>query len=316
MVRLYALAAVVTTLSVLARPTSAQLSISLADAGTRSSAPPSPTLTLGQAGQPANDGSVSVVPDTPTVPLNSTSAADPLPAVAQGNATYHAPPPASSTTTIDVSALPNSLPASNRTVSSNFTLPSATATATFPSLPTLNSLPYQFVVTDPSGLPRFTYNLTSLEQRTKEALCAQQIDFCAKAGCEQEDDGKKKGGEVKLINFCETKYMGVACRCSRGAARLQQYSWPVMLADCRGRNTACIDACQKPNAATADKNQCFQACRDNFETNCGRPGQMAADYSVRKEGQKPSYKVIQGGDAQNAAWGAIRLRGAMYLAKT
>ncbi len=51
-----------------------------------------------------------------------------------------------------------------------------------------------------------------------------QMQFCQTAGCNATD--------AKLTNFCETKYMGTACSCSKGASRLEQYQWPVMLADC------------------------------------------------------------------------------------
>ncbi|EPQ30281.1 uncharacterized protein PFL1_02397 [Pseudozyma flocculosa PF-1] len=259
-------------------------------------APPTPTAQSSVATTPLpTGGSVSVVSGA-TVSQLTSSSINTSPAVAQGTLTYSQPPLPSSTTTIDVSALPTSLPPYGHTVSSNFTLPSATATATFATLPQLASNPYQMVFADTSGLPDYQWNLAlaSVPSLTKEAICRQQVDFCAKAGCVQD------GAKVK-DNFCETKYMGAACRCDKGDSRLQQYNWPVMLADCRGRNTACKDACQKPNLGTADKNKCTQACDANYGSNCGAPGQYAANYAVAKKGQKPSYAIIQGGNAQNDA---------------
>lgn len=121
------------------------------------------------------------------------------------------------------------------------------------------------------------------------------MQFCAAAGCDDPD--------AKLNNFCETKYMGVVCSCSKGASRLQQYQWPVMLADCQGRNTACRDACIKPGQGVADQNKCLDVCSQNFGSTCGKPGQYAANYAVGKKGDKPSYTVVQGGTAQNSALG-------------
>ena len=246
--------------------------------------------------------SVATTPLATSGSVSTVSQAEPTfsPAVAQGTLTYVPPPKPSSTTTIDVSSLPASVAAFNATVSSNFTLPSATATATWAALPSnMVSNPYQMVLADTSGLPEYEWTLAapSVPIKNKEAVCAQQIDFCAKAGCVEPD--------AKLTNFCETEHMGTACSCSKGASRLQQYHWPVMLADCRGRNTACHDACTKPNQGTAGTNDCKNACDRNFGNNCGTPGQYAANYAVSKKGQKPDYAVIQGGDAGNSATGML-----------
>lgn len=229
----------------------------------------------------------------------STIASDPIssPAYAAGTVTYVPPPLPSSTAVINVSALPSSLPALNATASSNYTLPSATATGVFPTLPSLQgqSNPYQIVFANTAGLPTYNWNLAlnSSSEQSKTALCASQMQFCAKAGCNDT--------EAKLTNFCETKYMGVACSCSKGASRLEQYQWPVMLADCQGRNTACRDACVKPGQSVADQDKCLDTCAQNYGSTCGKPGQYAANYAVGKEGAKPSYTIVQGGTAQNGA---------------
>lgn len=232
-------------------------------------------------------------------PATSTIASDPVssPAYAAGTVTYIPPPLPSSTTSINVSILPTSVPAINATASSNYTLPSATATGVFPTLPVLQSNPYQIVFADTQGLPLINWNLAmnSSSEQSKEALCTSQMQFCQTAGCNATD--------AKLTNFCETKYMGVACSCSKGASRLEQYQWPVMLADCQGRNTACRDACIKPGQSVGDQNKCLGVCEENFGSTCGKPGQYAANYAVGKEGNKPSYTVVQGGTAQNGALG-------------
>ncbi|SJX61158.1 uncharacterized protein SRS1_12380 [Sporisorium reilianum f. sp. reilianum] len=231
----------------------------------------------------------------------STIASDPVssPAYAAGTVTYIPPPLPSSTSVINVSILPSSVPAIASSASSNYTLPNPTATGTFASIPTLQSKPYQIVLADTSGLPVYNFNLAqnSSSDQVKTALCASQMQFCQTAGCNQTD--------AKLTNFCETKYMGVACSCSKGASRLEQYQWPVMLADCQGRNTACRDACIKPGQSVQDQTKCLGVCAQNFGSTCGKPGQYAANYAVKKEGDKPSYTVVQGGSAQNGALSAM-----------
>ena len=246
-------------------------------------------------------------------PATSTIASDPVssPAYAAGTVTYIPPPLPTSVSHIDVSLLPSSVPAIASTASSNFTLPNATATGTFVSMPTLQSKPYQIVFADHSGLPLYNWNLAanSSSEQSKTALCASQMHFCETAGCTDPD--------AKLTNFCETQYMGVACSCSKGASRLEQYQWPVMLADCQGRNTACRDACIKPGQGIEDQNKCLGICADNFGSTCGLPGQYAANYAVRKEGQKPNYVIVQGGTAQNSArraMGAVGVGAAVVAA--
>lgn len=234
-------------------------------------------------------------------PATSTIASDPVssPAYAAGTVTYIPPPLPTSVSHIDVSLLPSSVPAIAATPSSNYTLPNATATGSFSALPTLQSKPYQIVFADTSGLPSYNWNLASnsSSDQAKTALCASQMQFCQTAGCTDTD--------AKLTNFCETKYMGTACSCSKGASRLEQYQWPVMLADCQGRNTACRDACIKPGQGVADQNNCLANCAQNFGSTCGKPGQYAANYAVRKQGDKPNYVIVQGGTAQNSAMRAM-----------
>ncbi|SAM76794.1 uncharacterized protein UBRO_01635 [Ustilago bromivora] len=260
-----------------------------------------PASTSAASAAPSSSLPTNAIPAAsgPDAPATSSIAADPIvsPAYAAGTATYIPLPLPTSKSSIDVSALPSSIPPLTGTPSSNFTLPNATATGSFSSIPTLRSQPYQIVFADTSGLPIYKWNLAlnSSSEQSKEALCTSQMQFCAAAGCDDPD--------AKLNNFCETKYMGVACSCSKGASRLQQYQWPVMLADCQGRNTACRDACIKPGQGVADQNKCLDVCSQNFGGTCGKPGQYAANYAVGKKGDKPSYTVVQGGTAQNSALG-------------
>ncbi|PWN47504.1 hypothetical protein IE53DRAFT_390360 [Violaceomyces palustris] len=277
-----------------------------------SSAAPSSTISNSPATSPLPSDSVgpatvstSPLPSPGSVSIQSTNSVTNAP-ITQ-SVTHLAPKPLTSSTSYDVMAIPSNLPNVTRTASSNFTLPSPVAVATFTSLPKIDSSPYQVVLANQNGLPTFEWNLAaeSVSQSQKQQICDSQVSFCATSGC---SDPK-----AKLTNFCETEYMGTACYCSSGSSRLSQYNWPVMLADCRGRNIACKDACLKPNSGTVDKNKCTQACDANFGNNCGNPGQYAANYAVRKEGQKPNYEIIQGGTAANSASPLLASHSAIVL---
>ncbi|PWZ03077.1 hypothetical protein BCV70DRAFT_197311 [Testicularia cyperi] len=266
------------------------------------------------AASAASSSSINTIAvTTPTgsdavAPTQATTSAIVSPAYAAGTVTYIPDPLPSSTSIIDVTSLPSTVPAIDAKPSSNFTLPSATATGTFLALPSLTSNPYQVVFADTSGLPHYDWNLAlnSSSSESKTALCASQMRFCQTAGCDTSD--------AELTNFCETKYMGVGCYCNKGASRLEQYQWPVMLADCQGRFTSCKDACIKPNQGIADQNSCIQTCQDNYGSTCGKPGQYAANYAVRKSGQKPTYSIVQGGTAQNSALASRANAGQLALA--
>lgn len=268
-------------------------------------APSSPSSTPATARSTSVAVSAITAPSGSDAPATSTIASSPIasPAYAAGTVTYVPEPLPTSASRIDVSSLPSSVPAIASTASSNFTLPNATATATFASIPTLRSSPYQIVFANTDGLPMINYNLAmNNSEQVKTALCASQMQFCSTAGCNVTD--------AKLTNFCETKYMGVACSCSKGASRLEQYQWPVMLADCQGRNIACRDACVKPGQSVQSQNNCLDTCTQNYGSTCAKPGQYAANYAVTKEGSKPSYAIVQGGTAQNAA---MKLGGGMVI---
>ncbi|GAC97188.1 hypothetical protein PHSY_004773 [Pseudozyma hubeiensis SY62] len=281
-----------------------------AAASSPSSTPAASTTAASSAAPSSAPASAITTASGSDAPATSTVASSVIssPAYAAGTVTYVPPPLPSSTASIDVTSLPSSVPAINATASSNYTLPSLTATGTFASIPTLRSNPYQIVFANTDGLPPINWNLAmNNSDQVKSALCTSQMQFCNTAGCNTTD--------AKLTNFCETKYMGVACSCSKGASRLEQYQWPVMLADCQGRNIACRDACIKPGQNVEAQNKCLDVCAQNYGSTCGKPGQYAANYAVSKEGNKPSYTVVQGGTAQNGALRAgVGMVGVMAVA--
>jgi hypothetical protein len=72
----------------------------------------------------------------------------------------------------------------NRTASSNYTLPSATATATpGPGFVVQQSNPYVMQVVDPKDLPKMNFNLANETEVRRQVICGQQTKFCATAGC-------------------------------------------------------------------------------------------------------------------------------------
>lgn len=271
------------------------------------------TTALASSAAPSSTPAASSVAPATTMPSSdasssvASSSSVSSPAYAAGTVTYKPDPLPSSTAIINVNSLPSSVPPISSSASSNYTLPSATATGTYLSLPSLISSPYQVVFADTNGVPQYNWNLAmnSSSDMSKEATCASQMQFCKTAGCADP--------EAKLTNFCETKYMGVACSCSKGESRLQQYQWPVMLADCQGRNTACKDACIKPDQGVASTNDCVNKCLDQFGQTCGKPGQYAANYAVRKQGDKPTYSIVQGGTAGNAAFRSTAAAGVIAI---
>ncbi|KAK0528959.1 hypothetical protein OC834_003866 [Tilletia horrida] len=154
----------------------------------------------------------------------------------------------------------------------------------------------------PSGVPSFTWNLLNVSDVQRGVLCSQQMKFCAQSGCE---DPKAN----ITINWCNNQTMGARCACNSGATVLDQYNWPLELADCQGRGSACKAACFLPQYS-ASLQACQAACDKAYTSTCGTANQVAADYSIMKEGDKPSYAMITGGTAGSVP-GAASLRMAL-----
>ncbi|CAO1623422.1 unnamed protein product [Parajaminaea phylloscopi] len=181
------------------------------------------------------------------------------------------------------------------TASSNFTLPSGAATATWPAgLVLQSSVPYtlpQFDLEDlnlPAALAH--YHLSNETLSTRQAICDRQTKWCATAGCAE------AGAKINE-NFCDPTTMGTRCTCNKGASLLDQHAWPVQVADCQNRANACTQACWNPSTNVGDRNACISNCAKTLRETCSTPGQISANYAVAKEGDKPSYALMQGGSA-------------------
>ncbi|UZJ53967.1 hypothetical protein CBS101457_003287 [Exobasidium rhododendri] len=205
------------------------------------------------------------------------------------------------------SASAASLPTDTRTASSNFTLPSATATATWPaSFVIQSSNPYAVMDIDISNLPTVSYNLLNESASSREVICSQQTKFCSTAGCADPS-------ATVSVNFCNPDTMGTRCSCDKGSSNLQQWKWPVQLSDCLNRGNACSTACLIPGGSTAQRTACKDACNNQLSTTCGFPGQYSANYAVSKENQKPSLAMIQGGTAGDGALTIKAVTGALAV---
>lgn len=189
------------------------------------------------------------------------------------------------------------------TASSNFTLPAGAATATWPSgLVLQSSVPYSMPEVDlkelnlPASLAN--YHLANETATNRQAICDRQTRWCATAGCIE------TGATVKE-NFCDADTLATRCTCSKGASSLQQYAWPVQVADCQNRASACTQLCWEPSTQLSDRNTCINNCSKNLRATCSTPGQVSANYAVSKRGDKPSYAMIQGGTANGASSGVL-----------
>ncbi|KAL9931624.1 hypothetical protein V8E36_009410 [Tilletia maclaganii] len=151
----------------------------------------------------------------------------------------------------------------------------------------------------PTGLPDFSWNLLNVSDTQRTVLCGQQTKYCGQSGCQ---DSKAN----ITINFCDSTTLASRCACGSGATVIGQDDWPIELADCQGRNSACKAVCFKPQYASSLQT-CQEACDKAYGSTCGTSGQVAADYSVMKQGDKPSYAIITGGTAGTVP-GAASLR--------
>lgn len=185
------------------------------------------------------------------------------------------------------------------TASSNFTLPSGAATASWPDgLVLPSSVPYSIphMDLDALGLPSSlkNYHLANETLATRQTICDRQTKWCDTAGCAEADASINE-------NFCDRDTMATRCTCSKGASLLPQYAWPVQVADCQNRASACSQACWDRSLSTSERNSCISNCSNNLRSTCSTPGQVSANYAVSKRGDKPSYALIQGGSANAAA---------------
>ncbi|KAK0553525.1 hypothetical protein OC846_000847 [Tilletia horrida] len=150
-----------------------------------------------------------------------------------------------------------------------------------------------------TGLPTFSYTLLNETDIEKGVLCQQQTKYCAMSGCQDANANI-------TINFCNNQTMASRCACGTGATIITQSSWPIEFADCRNRGLTCKQTCFQLQYAS-NLQSCQAACDQAYTATCATPGQIAADYSVMKQGDKPSYALITGGTAGTVP-GAASLR--------
>lgn len=106
--------------------------------------------------------------------------------------------------------------------------------------------------------------------------------------------------------------LATRCTCNKGDSALSQYQWPVQMADCQNRASACTQSCWDPATTSIENRQsCLSTCSSTLRDSCSTPGQVAANYAVSKRGQTPSYVIVQGGTASGAASILMRSKGAV-----
>lgn len=142
-------------------------------------------------------------------------------------------------------------------------------------------------------MPSFKYSLVDEDLSYRQLVCDQQTQFCKTAGCAE-------AGATIDQNFCNVETMGVRCTCNKGSSNLQQWKWPVQMADCLRRGAQCKQSCLIPGGTTQERTACRDACNNNFGATCGRPDQYSSSYAVDKESQKPGMTMVQGGTASGA----------------
>ncbi|KAE8216032.1 hypothetical protein CF319_g3185 [Tilletia indica] len=140
-----------------------------------------------------------------------------------------------------------------------------------------------------SALPNFSWNLLNVTDIQRNILCAQQTKFCTSSGCQDNTANI-------TINFCNNQTLASRCACNTGATVMKQSDWPLELADCQGRGSACKATCFQ-SQYSGNLLACQQACQKTYTDTCATDNQVAADYSVMKQGDKPSYALITGGSA-------------------
>lgn len=216
-------------------------------------------------------------------------------------------PAASSVPFYNVSSVASSASTAVTTASSNFTLPSATATATIPAgFVVQSSVPYAMQALDVVNLPTIYFDLLNETEASRTIICNQQTQFCATAGCA--DVGAKVNE-----NFCNPDTMGVRCSCDKGSSNLKQWQWPVQMSDCLLRGSACNTACMIPGGSTEQRTACKAACSSQFSSTCGFPGQYSANYAVSKKSEKPGLTMVQGGSAGDGALSLKAVTGVMSI---
>lgn len=286
-----------------------------------SSPPPSPPPSSSAASQPDKpsaapssaapaSGSGASKPGTSSSPSGNTTNSAPN-AAPSSSIDYPSVTIASALSTsasFNVMAAPTSLPPPDANITSNVTVPSPTASASWNgSVPQAFSIMYRGSQQALDNLPTFYFQIANSSQTdsAKQLICDTQTHFCLTAGCSDDDD------EISH-NFCDVANgMGTMCTCKKSVSRLAQYQWPVQSQDCLLRLQTCIDTCNNQRETPfSQRSECTQACNDQIGSSCNKPEQYGASYMVMKPGQMPTYKIVDQSQPQSAG---AQLRSSVIL---
>ncbi|KAI9251193.1 hypothetical protein BY458DRAFT_482408 [Sporodiniella umbellata] len=79
--------------------------------------------------------------------------------------------------------------------------------------------------------------------------------------------------------------MGWGCTCKNQVPTVPPYHWPVSVAECRGKESSCINACSDG----AIKDLCTKACSRYYV--CDQAGSPPSGLKVDDKDIKPIYQV-------------------------
>ncbi|KAL1928698.1 hypothetical protein VTP01DRAFT_2484 [Rhizomucor pusillus] len=136
------------------------------------------------------------------------------------------------------------------------------------------------------GLPISSWSILQLDDQSRASVCNQQQGFC---------NDQCGGGNMTTINFCNVTTMAWDCKCQNKVPDCPPYQWPVTVAECKGRESACQAGCTDEST----KDLCTNACSHYYK--CNRPGGPPSKLHTENPDQVPVYEVNPVGYAHVAA---------------
>ncbi|CAO3659714.1 hypothetical protein G6F70_003839 [Rhizopus microsporus] len=138
--------------------------------------------------------------------------------------------------------------------------------------PVAGSTPYHPYI----GLPVTTWSIIQLNETERTSVCNNQTSFC-KDQC---------GGDNYITtNFCNTTTMAWGCNCSNHIPSSPPYHWPIVVAECQGKESSCLAGCGDGVA----KDICRDACSRYYK--CDQAGGPKSGLRVDRPDQPPVYDV-------------------------
>ncbi|CAO3613874.1 unnamed protein product [Cunninghamella blakesleeana] len=106
------------------------------------------------------------------------------------------------------------------------------------------------------NIPLGTWSINDLNSTERTLICDQQKSYCIN------DCGSN---QLTKLNFCQVDTLNWGCTCQNKLPNSLPFQWPVVIAECNGKEKACEAEC---NGVTDDL--CRQSCSNYYK--CGKPG--------------------------------------------